>query len=147
MEPFNPFIPIIPIATNTVDTVVNTTTVYGQRILSPIQAIHPTPIPEENFTSTEFAVATVAVASAATIGANLVDVQKGTMTPKMAVGNAVVKGVAASLILTVTPKRTAMDIALTAVALAGAGYAIDRIMKKSAAEICGLPAAPAPNNV
>ncbi len=135
MEPFNPITPIAP------QTMIDSATVTtAPRVWIPIQSIHPTPIPEENFTPTEFAVATIAVASAATIGSNLVEVKKGTMTSKMAITNAVVKGAAASVILTLTPKQTALDIALTAVALAGAGYAVDRIMKKSAAEICELPA-------
>lgn len=93
--------------------------------------LRPAPIPEEQFTPLGFMAATLTIASAATIGANMVEVDNGTMTKCQAVVNGVAKGTAASVILSLTPKKTVLDIALTAAALAGTGYAIDRIMKKT----------------
>ncbi len=89
----------------------------------------PIPIPQDTYTPLEFAAATLAIASAATIGANMVDVQNNTMTGTKAVVNGIAKGAAATVILSLTPKKTVWEIALTAAALAGAGYAIDRAMK------------------
>ena len=88
--------------------------------------------------------ATLTIASAATIGSNMVDVKNGTMGTRTAVINGLAKGAAASLILSLTPKDSTVQVGLTAAALAGAGYMIDRSMKKNRQDICEIqePAAP-----
>ncbi len=65
----------------------------------------PVPIPQDTYTPLEFAAVTIAIASAATIGSNMVDVQNGSMGKTRAVVNGLVKGTAASLILSLTPKK------------------------------------------
>jgi len=90
----------------------------------------PVPIPQDTYTPLEFAAVTIAIASAATIGSNMVDVQNGTMSKTRAVVNGLAKGTAASLILSLTDKKSLADIGITAAALAGAGYLIDKVMKK-----------------
>ncbi|WP_320041866.1 hypothetical protein [uncultured Desulfobacter sp.] len=96
----------------------------------------PIPIPQDAYTPLEFAAVTIAVASAATIGSNMVDVQNGTMSKPRAVVNGLLKGTAASLILSLTDKKSLVDIGITAAALAGAGYLIDKAMKKGPDTIC-----------
>jgi len=96
----------------------------------------PIPVSADQFSSAGFMTATLIIASAASIGGNMVDVKNGTMTQSQAVVNGVVKGAAASVVMAFTPKKNIVDIALTAAALAGTGYAIDRIMKKNKDEIC-----------
>nr|WP_319490399.1 hypothetical protein [uncultured Desulfobacter sp.] len=96
----------------------------------------PIPIPQDAYTPLEFAAVTIAVASAATIGSNMVDVQNGTMSKPRAVINGLLKGTAASLILSLTDKKSLVDIGITAAALAGAGYLIDKAMKKGPDTIC-----------
>lgn len=96
----------------------------------------PVPIPQDAYTPLEFAAVTIAVASAATIGSNMVDVQNGTMSKSRAVVNGLLKGTAASLILSLTDKKSLADIGITAAALAGAGYLIDKAMKKGPDTIC-----------
>ena len=103
----------------------------------------PIPIPQEQFPTWEFAAITVTIASAATIGANMVDVQNGTLSKSAAVVNGLAKGAAATVILSLTEKKTLLDIGLTAAALAGAGYMIDRIMKKAPEASCDAPEEPA----
>lgn len=104
----------------------------------PVQFFRPTPIPEDQFTPLGFMAATLTISSAATIGANMVDVRNGTMSHGKAVVNGIAKGVAATVILSLTPKQTVVDIALTAAALAGTGYAIDRVMKRTKDQICEI---------
>ncbi len=99
----------------------------------------PIPIPREQFPAWEFAAITVTIASAATLGSNMVDVQNGTLSKSAAVANGLAKGVAATVILSLTEKKTLLDIGLTAAALAGAGYMIDRIMKKAPESSCDTP--------
>ncbi len=106
--------------------------------------LQPIPVDQGQFTTLGFMSATLAIASAATIGANMVEVQNGTMGVKDAVVNGLAKGVAASVILAVTPKENTAEIALTAAALAGAGYLIDKSMKKKPEAICGKPEAETP---
>ena len=93
--------------------------------------LNPIPIPQNSFTQPGFIAATLTLASAASIGANMVGVQDGSMTKTDAVINGIAKGAAASVILAVTPKRTVLDIALAAAALAGSGYVIDRVMNNN----------------
>jgi len=90
----------------------------------------PVPIPQDTYTPLEFAAVTIAIASAATIGSNMADVQNGTMSITRAVVNGLAKGTAASVILSLSDKKSLTDIGITAVALAGAGYLIDKVMKK-----------------
>jgi|GEM_PF-4144799 len=96
----------------------------------------PVPIPQDTYTPLEFAAVTIAIASAATIGSNMVDVQNGTMSKTRAVVNGLAKGTAASLILSLTDKKSLADIGITAAALAGAGYLIDKVMKKGPDALC-----------
>ncbi len=99
----------------------------------------PIPVPQDTYTPLEFATITIVLASAATIGANMVDVQNGTLSKTLAVVNGVAKGTAASLILSLTDKKNVVDIGITASALAGAGYLIDKLMKKDRATMCAAP--------
>ena len=99
----------------------------------------PIPVPQDSYTPLEFAAITITIASAATIGSNMVDVQNGTMSKTQAVVNGLAKGSAASLILSLADKKSLVDIGITAVALAGAGYLIDKIMKKGPDASCDAP--------
>lgn len=96
----------------------------------------PVPIPQDTYSPLEFVALTIVIASAATIGSNMVDVQNGTMSKKRAMANGLVKGTAASLILSLTEKKSLADIGITAAALAGAGYLIDKVMKKGPNTLC-----------
>ncbi len=99
----------------------------------------PIPVPQDTYTPLEFAAITIILASAATIGANMVDVQNGSLTKARAVVNGLAKGTAASLILSLTDKKSVLDIGITASALAGAGYLIDKVMKKDREALCAAP--------
>lgn len=96
----------------------------------------PVLIPRDTYSPLEFAAITIAIASAATIGSNMADVQNGTMSKTRAVVNGLVKGTTASLILSLTDKKNLADIGMTAAALAGAGYLIDKVMKKGPDTLC-----------
>ena len=96
----------------------------------------PVPVPQDTYPPLEFAAITVTIASAATIGSNIADVQNGTMSKTQAVVNGLAKGTAASLILSLTDKKSLVDNGITAAALAGAGYLIDKIMKKGPDTSC-----------
>ena len=100
------------------------------------QWFRPVPIDQDKFSTIGYMTATLAIASAAAIGSNMVDVRNGTQSKTQAVANGLAKGAAASLVLSVTPKQTVTDVALTALALAGTGYAIDRVMKRNKDQIC-----------
>lgn len=100
--------------------------------------LQPIPVPQDRYTTFGFMAATLTIASAASIGSNMVDVRNGTMDTGTAVVNGLAKGAAASLILALTPKDTSVQVGLTAAALAGAGYYIDRSMKKNKQEICEI---------
>ncbi|PIE62562.1 MAG: hypothetical protein CSA25_04495 [Desulfobacter postgatei] len=104
----------------------------------------PIPVPQDTYTPLEFAAITICLASAATIGANMVDVQNGTMSKTQAVVNGLAKGAAASVILSLTDKKSLVDIGITAAALAGTGYAIDKLMKKGLDVLCDLRETEAP---
>ncbi|MGD9824366.1 hypothetical protein, partial [Desulfobacter sp.] len=104
----------------------------------------PIPVPRDTYTPLEFAAITITIASAATIGSNMVDVHNGTMSKAQAVVNGLAKGTAASLILSLTDKKTLVDIGITAAALAGAGYLIDKIMKKGPDASCNSRGTDAP---
>ncbi len=76
-------------------------------------------------------VAALTVASAASIGSNWLDVQRGRMTPANAVVNGLVKGTAATVILNSTVRSTVFQVGVAAGVLAGAAYIIDSVMKNS----------------
>lgn len=118
-------------------------------LLSMVQApgpvmLAPVPVPQDTYPPWEFAALTIALASAATIGANVADVQNGTMSKTQAVVNGLAKGTAASVILSLTDKKSLADIGITAAALAGAGYFIDKIMKKGPDASCAPRGTEAP---
>lgn len=96
----------------------------------------PVPVPQDAYTPLEFAAITITIASAATIGSNMVDVHNGTLSKSQAIINGLAKGTAASVILSLTDKKSLVDIGITAAALAGAGYLIDKIMKKGPDDLC-----------
>ena len=106
----------------------------GATPVAPAPVFQPIPIPADRYSPLGFGAATLTIASAATIGANMVDVHNGAMTPPQAVANGIAKGVLATVILSVTPKKSTLDVLVTAAALAGAGYAVDRMMKKRKGE-------------
>jgi len=99
----------------------------------------PIPVPQDTYTPFEFAAITITIASAATIGSNMVDVRNGSMSKTKAVVNGLIKGSAASLILSLTDKKSLVDIGITAATLAGAGYVIDNLMKKGPDASCDPP--------
>ena len=108
------------------------------RIPGPLMA-RPIPVPQDQYTPLGFIAATLTIASAATIGANLVDVRNGTMSKGGAVVNGLVKGAVVTMILSLSDKNTPLGIGLTATGLACAGYVIDRTMKKNRDKICEVP--------
>ncbi len=73
----------------------------------------------------------IAVASAASIGSNMVDVRQGRISMTGAISNGVVKGVAVSSILAKSQRTTPLQVAGTVALLAVAGFAIDSVMKKA----------------
>lgn len=75
--------------------------------------------------------ATLTIASAASIGSNLIDVRNGSMSLPLALVNGVVKGAAASYILSKTTRSTTTEVLVAAGFLAGAAYFIDSKMKKN----------------
>ena len=96
------------------------------------------PAPKE-FSPVDNIFATLALASALSIGSNIVDVQTGAMTIPQSVVNGVCKGAAATLILNATAGSTALQVVFAAGALATAGYIIDATMKKDLHAPCSLP--------
>jgi len=79
-------------------------------------------------------ITTLTIASAVTIGSNMVDVQNGSMTMPQALLNGVAKGSAATLILNSTARNTTLQVVMAAGVLASAGYLIDSAMKKNKQE-------------
>lgn len=111
----------------------------------PLYSVQPLPVqvaPVPQFTPTGTAITTLTIASAVTIGSNMVDVQNGSMTIPQAVMNGVVKGTAATLILDSTARKTALQVALAAGILAGAGYLIDSAMKNKSQQLCTIEESP-----
>lgn len=72
---------------------------------------------------------TLTIAGAVAIGSNMVDVQNQVMTVPQALLNGLAKSAAATLILGVTTRSTALQVILAAGVLAGSGYLIDSAMK------------------
>lgn len=87
------------------------------------------PLPPGQFTQTGSVIATLTIASAISIGSNMVDVKDGKMTIPQAVLNAAAKGTAATIILNGAARSTPFQVVMTAGILAGAGFLIDTVMK------------------
>lgn len=100
------------------------------------------PVTAPPFSPTGTVLTTLTIASAVSIGSNVRDVQNGVMTMPQAVLNGMVKGTAATLILDLTTRSTALQVALAAGILAGAGYMIDSAMKKTRQELCYIEEKP-----
>lgn len=81
---------------------------------------------------------TLTVASAFSIGSNMVDVKNGSMTTGQAIVNGLAKGVATSVILAATTRSTVGQVALAAGVLFGTGYLVDSAMKKDREELCSI---------
>ncbi|PIE73553.1 MAG: hypothetical protein CSA20_02520 [Deltaproteobacteria bacterium] len=92
--------------------------------LSPVQSASPAP-----FGTPGEVVTTLTLASAVSIGSNMIEVQRGTMPLSRAVFNGVAKGAAAALIVQTISRSSVLQVALAASVLASAGYVIDTIMK------------------
>lgn len=103
-------------------------TPYTSSILAstPVQLVQAAP-----FSSFASITATLVVASAASIGTNMLAVKNGELTLPLAVVNGIAKGAAASYILSKTTRSTAGEIVVAASLLAGAAYFIDAKMKKN----------------
>lgn len=83
--------------------------------------------------------ATLTIASAVSIGSNMVDVRNGTMNVSQAIFNGLAKGAAASLVLNATARSTTAQVVMVAGVLVGAGYLIDTAMKKGREVHCCHP--------
>jgi len=115
----------------------NNMPIYSMQPSSPQVVVAP------QFTSTGTLISTLTLASAVSIGSNMLDVQNGAMTIPQALLNGVVKGTAATLILNVTARSSVLQVAMAAGVLAGAGYLIDSSMKKNRQKLCRLEKIPA----
>jgi ABC-type thiamin/hydroxymethylpyrimidine transport system permease subunit len=101
-----------------------------------VQPVSQRKVDTPQFTPAGALITTLTIASAVTIGSNMVDVQNGSMTMPQALLNGVAKGTAATLILNVTARSTTLQVAMAAGILASAGYLIDSAMKKNKQELC-----------
>lgn len=99
----------------------------------------PETVPMPQFSSVGSVAATLTIASALSVGTNMVDVRNGAMTKSQAVVNGVVKGTVATVILNATTRGTALQVVMAAGVLAGAGFMIDSVMKKDRKELCLVP--------
>lgn len=106
---------------------IRTSPVSGLPVSMPVQPVQGT-----SFSPVGGIAATLVIASAASIGANMLDVKNGTLTLPLAVLNGVAKGAAASYILSKTTRSTAGEVLIAASFLAGAAYFIDLKMKNNA---------------
>jgi hypothetical protein len=91
----------------------------------------PQPVQPGPFSLVGSVAATLTIASAASIGANMVDVRNGSISLPFAILNGLAKGAAASYILSKTTRSTTGEVLVAAGFLAGAAYLIDAKMKKS----------------
>ena len=82
------------------------------------------------FTQTGTMITTLTIASALSIGSNMVDVKTRRITVPLAILNAAAKGVAATVILNSTARTTPFQVVMVAGILAGTGFLIDTVMKK-----------------
>jgi hypothetical protein len=104
-------------------------------------AIPPAQNPAPQPAASAAVATTLTVASALSIGSNLVEVRRGRMTLPGAVLNGLVKGAAASLILAGTRRTTVPQVVLAAVVLGGAGFLIDSTMKTAEDRVAARPSA------
>jgi len=104
--------------------------VVGQRLEGKMQQV-------SSFSPVGNATATLTIASAVSIGSNLVEVRNKTMTIPQAVLNGLAKATAATVILKTTERRSFGSVLMAATMLAGAGFLIDSVMKQSKSEMCG----------
>ena len=110
----------------------------------PQQPMQQTVVPAPQFTTVGTLAATLTIASALSIGSNMVDVRNGAMTTGQAVLNGVAKGTAASLIIAETSRSTTLQVVMAAAVLGSAGFLIDTAMKKNKEELCRIEVSPAP---
>ncbi len=103
------------------------------------QVIRPTTTSAPPFSPAGTVAATLTIASAVSIGSNMVDVRNGAMTIGQAVLNGVVKGTAATVIINSTARSTTLQVGMAAAFLASAGYLVDTLMKKNKQELCSVP--------
>lgn len=75
---------------------------------------------------------TLTIASALSIGSNLVAVGRGDITMPQALLNGVAKGAAATLVLSAFRRTTVMQVVMTVFVLGGAGYLIESAMREPA---------------
>jgi hypothetical protein len=109
--------------------------VYTHQVNGVMQPVNPV---QQTYAPVSLA-GTLIIASALSIGSNMVDVQNGAMTFPGAVANGFAKGMAATLILNATPRETAVDTVITVGILATAGYMIDQVMNTDRGTSCRLP--------
>ena len=95
----------------------------------PQSPVGPTQVPLSTMSTIGSVTTTLTLASALAIGANMVNVRNGTMSISGAFVNGLVKGTAASLIMSATIPSTPQKVALVAGFLAGAGFLIDSNMQ------------------
>ncbi len=101
-----------------------------QIVQRPVPVTLDTALPQR-FSTVGQVSSSLTIASAVAIGSNMVDVRNGGMSLSQAVVNGVVKGAAATLIINNTTRNSTLGVVLAAGVLAGAGYVIDTVMKKS----------------
>ena len=109
----------------------NTTTAPPVYRLQPAAQPFVTVAPAPSAISPGGMISTVLLASSIAIGANMVAVQRGSMSSGMAVLNGVAKGTVASLTLAVTNRVSTASVIATAGTLAVAGFVIDYLMTDS----------------
>lgn len=113
--------------------------VFPKNYIYPIDTGRQPVTPAPLFSPIGSIATTLTIASALSIGSNMVDVQNGGMTFPLAISGGLAKGAAATLILSVTTRSTVVQVMLAAGVLATAGYLIDSIMKKDLDELCVVP--------
>jgi hypothetical protein len=109
--------------------------VYTHRINGVMQPVNPV----QQACAPVSLAETLVIASALSIGSNMVDVQKGAMALPRAITNGFAKGMAATLILNTTSRETTVDTVITVGILATAGYMIDQAMNIDRGTSCQLP--------
>lgn len=127
----------------TINTIFPAEPVFLQPSAHPQQPTQQAVVPAPQFTTVGTLTATLTIASAISIGSNMVDVKNGAMTTGQAVLNGMAKGAAATLIMNATARSTILQVAMAAAVLAGAGFLIDTTMKKNKEELCHLGESPA----
>ncbi len=77
----------------------------------------------------QLSVTTLALASAVSLGSNLLEVKKGRMDLELAVGNALIKGTLSSAVITGIRPTTPLRTVGCACLLGCVGYTVDFLMK------------------